>query len=416
MWIKKLKLTTFKVYILMAINTFPDFNIYSIPLLFLSVQSLIFVISLVHRYYRYRAISDLLLAGVIMITCYQSTAYTIGFLGWYDTYPTTKVNYFLLEMWMVLAPLLYFYARSVVCASFKFSRIHIVHFVPWLVYFLGMVAIFFVDFSSASFNDVQNGRAVTNFQWNYLDPLISLITMSQMIVYLFLSFQLYYLYSIKIKDFFSNTYQIELSWLRNFLVVYTLLFIFISVQTIINKIITPLSWKQEWWYYLLSSIAVLYVAIKGYFTPVLKLKALGFTYENFSFRNTEFKSKLKSVAEDITPKFYDEKVKAIETYMLAEHPFIDVELTLVKLAKQLDISRDELSETINNGLGKNFNDFVNGYRVDAVKKFLTEKKSNNLSLEGVAYECGFNSKATFYRAFKKQTQISPSQYLSGLKL
>jgi AraC-like DNA-binding protein len=75
------------------------------------------------------------------------------------------------------------------------------------------------------------------------------------------------------------------------------------------------------------------------------------------------------------------------------------------------MSRAQLSEVINVGFHKNFNDFVNMYRVEAFKRMLLEDRQKQLSLLGMAFECGFNSKATFNRVFKKLTSTSPTEYL-----
>jgi AraC-like DNA-binding protein len=77
------------------------------------------------------------------------------------------------------------------------------------------------------------------------------------------------------------------------------------------------------------------------------------------------------------------------------------------------MTRAQLSEIINTEFKKNFNDFVNGYRVKAFKTMLKNGKHKQLSLLGVAFECGFNSKATFNRVFKKLTNLSPTQYLNS---
>ncbi|MEX0291269.1 MAG: helix-turn-helix domain-containing protein, partial [Flavobacteriaceae bacterium] len=60
-----------------------------------------------------------------------------------------------------------------------------------------------------------------------------------------------------------------------------------------------------------------------------------------------------------------------------------------------------------------FNDFVNEYRVQAVKDMLHSGKQQKLSLLGIAHECGFNSKATFNRAFRKLSGTSPSEFLKS---
>ena len=79
----------------------------------------------------------------------------------------------------------------------------------------------------------------------------------------------------------------------------------------------------------------------------------------------------------------------------------------------MKISPAHLSKVVNSGLDKNFNDFVNGYRVEAVKNKMSDPSTAHLTLLGIAYECGFNSKATFNRAFKKHAGVSPSAFLKA---
>jgi YesN/AraC family two-component response regulator len=96
--------------------------------------------------------------------------------------------------------------------------------------------------------------------------------------------------------------------------------------------------------------------------------------------------------------------------MEKEKPWLDPELTLSDLAAQFQLNPVQLSALVNNGIGKNFNDFVNEYRVEAIKKRLDAGASKQFSLLGIAYECGFNSKATFNRAFKKHAGVTPGEY------
>ena len=83
---------------------------------------------------------------------------------------------------------------------------------------------------------------------------------------------------------------------------------------------------------------------------------------------------------------------------------------MIDLAEKLGMNRGELSEVINVGAEKNFNDFVNHYRVEEVKRKLQQGEGEKYSLLAIALDCGFNSKATFNRVFKKLTGQSPSDY------
>ena len=84
------------------------------------------------------------------------------------------------------------------------------------------------------------------------------------------------------------------------------------------------------------------------------------------------------------------------------------------LAKKLKTNIAVVSKTINQGFGLNFNDFINNYRIEAVKEMFAKGKHKKSTLIGIAYDCGFNSKATFNRAFKKNTGLSPKDYLSQI--
>jgi AraC-like DNA-binding protein len=101
-------------------------------------------------------------------------------------------------------------------------------------------------------------------------------------------------------------------------------------------------------------------------------------------------------------------------YMQERQTYLDPELNLRDLAASLHMSRSQLSDVINNGFGKNFNDFINSYRVDHFKQLLRQGRQEHLSLLGLAYESGFNSKATFNRVFRKFTGQSPSEYLNSI--
>jgi AraC-like DNA-binding protein len=100
----------------------------------------------------------------------------------------------------------------------------------------------------------------------------------------------------------------------------------------------------------------------------------------------------------------------VEDYLLAEEPFTNPDLSLETLANELNISIGRLSLAINKGLKKTFYELINERRVAKSKVLLKELSEQN-TIEYVAYESGFNSRASFYRAFKKHTDSTPKEYL-----
>ena len=90
--------------------------------------------------------------------------------------------------------------------------------------------------------------------------------------------------------------------------------------------------------------------------------------------------------------------------------YLDPDLSLGTVAKSLDVSRELVSMVINAGGGKNFRGFVNSYRVEAFKQAVRAGQAKELTLFGLALECGFNSKATFNRVFKQLEGITPNMF------
>lgn len=90
-------------------------------------------------------------------------------------------------------------------------------------------------------------------------------------------------------------------------------------------------------------------------------------------------------------------------------------ITLRSLAKKIDLHSNKLSWLINEGLGKNFNEYINGLRVEEFKKKALDPLYGQFSLLGIAYECGFNSKSVFNDFFKKSEGMTPSAWLKDQK-
>ncbi|OJJ15692.1 hypothetical protein BKI52_38065 [marine bacterium AO1-C] len=122
----------------------------------------------------------------------------------------------------------------------------------------------------------------------------------------------------------------------------------------------------------------------------------------------ETKTKYKhSSLGDQEANQYLEKLKGL---MQNEKPYQSPDLTLPKLAKSLQMPAYLLSQLINEKLNQNFSDFVNSYRIQQAQQMLTDPEGQKQKIASIAYDCGFNTLSAFNLAFKKQTQMTPSQY------
>lgn len=105
----------------------------------------------------------------------------------------------------------------------------------------------------------------------------------------------------------------------------------------------------------------------------------------------------------------------LKAAMKASRYYQDAELGLSSLAEKLDIPPHELSRIINTSLKKNFNDFINEYRVRDVIIKMQDVAYDRITLLGIAYESGFNSQRSFNRVFKEITGKTPAEYKNSLK-
>jgi adenylate cyclase len=109
-----------------------------------------------------------------------------------------------------------------------------------------------------------------------------------------------------------------------------------------------------------------------------------------------------------------DKAKAVftqlEAFMATDLPYLNPALTLRSLAGQIQIHPNQLSWVLNEYARKNFNAFINHYRIEHFKKLATDPANAHISLIGLAYESGFNSKTVFNTAFKKEVGMTPSAY------
>jgi AraC-like DNA-binding protein len=99
-------------------------------------------------------------------------------------------------------------------------------------------------------------------------------------------------------------------------------------------------------------------------------------------------------------------------HLMINKPYLEPELSLTDLAKQLKTNPTILSKLINEGFGQNFNDFINEHRIRELMGKMQMGEHRNQTLLGLALDCGFNSKATFNRSFKKLTSMSPKEWMA----
>lgn len=223
--------------------------------------------------------------------------------------------------------------------------------------------------------------------------------------YVFFTHKLLQKHQKRVLEQFSNQAKINLNWLR---------FLFYGMA-VIWVIIIFIQGDEN-----IFPVATVFVFLMGYFG----IKQVGI-FTNSRFEMEEVK------AEDTLPvplsrKKYaksglsEEAVQQLHTRLThlvhTQKPYLDPELTLSDLAEMLEVHANYLSQVINEMERVPFYDYINGLRVEEFLRRVQLPESQKYTLIALAYDCGFNSKTSFNRNFKKLTQLSPSAYLKDLDL
>ena len=249
--------------------------------------------------------------------------------------------------------------KAITTSKFKFRKTDWLHFILAFSLILFRLVIYFYDSLQPGFDETQNGILKLSLDEPIIQPILIFVSFAQMLLYLAFTFQLFHNYRKLIIDYFSNTYKLELNWILSFLIAFTLLFLYSSLQDIVASLIVEINYEQRWWLNIFMALIVLYVGVKGYFIKTTKLNKLPFTFST----NLDFIARQKD--EDLP--FLASDLDKVTDFMKNKKPYLNPDLILSDLSISLNFSRAELSKIINTGFGKNFNDFINEYRVNAFK-------------------------------------------------
>ncbi len=298
----------------------------------------------------------------------------------YPTIQNAKMASSLLQL-----PLFYLYVLSACYSNFKISKKHIVHFLLFLL--------FLVIFKISAFSS----QSLLFYE---------LIGEVQFMVYTIAIFMVLKKYKTVYLENYSNANYAIHKWLFQITVFSCIAHSFVLIRWYLSNSIF-----QEYVLNIniLISLSVLSITVffvlKALYQPELftginiHLNPVKTFFEKKTTRDSRQKSESES-----------EHLNKLTSLMEKEKPYLDFELTLQKLAIQTDIPEKELSILINHHLNKHFFDFINEYRINDAKTLLQDTSKKELTVLEILYSVGFNSKSSFYTAFKKATNQTPSEY------
>jgi AraC-like DNA-binding protein len=307
---------------------------------------------------------------------------------------------------LLLGPALWLYVKRLITPGFKASAIHLLMFLPFTLAFFMLLFNSYIQPDSVKIA----ADSSESFRGNITFPLIMGLIAVSNIGYTLWGLLLIKRHRVNIKSYYSKTEKIDLQWLKFLLIWAFICYTSISLLYIADSIrdFMPYSTLQLTGY----NIASVFVIILGFF---------GLRQGNlFSEGNPAGSLKPNADAVKTTPKVVSSQNKTDEefalkliTKMKEQKPHLNPDLNLGMLSKELGVSADYLSGIINGLLEMNFYDFINHYRVEEFKQMCRESSKRKLTIIALAYDCGFNSKATFNRVFKKNTGITPGEYFNS---
>ena len=297
---------------------------------------------------------------------------------------------------MPFGPLLWFYVQSVLDPSFKITKKQRIHFYPVLLDLVPSltVIIYIIGYFTGLIRGKPGPWGIFIDTYNvYADiPRWSSIT-----IYVWLSWKYLKAYKTKLNGNLNGQTD-NYRWLRQFVLAFIIFqsvwFVYLVPYVIpqyTDKILDTFDWYPI---YIPMAILIYWLGIKGYIISQRQIVA----------------DKKINAASSISSQLADKVIGSLLKAMGDDKIFLNPNLNVAILSEHTGITPRIISAVLNQHLQKSFNEFVNGYRVSEFKERILNPDMNNLTIAGIAFECGFNSQATFQRTFKELTGQSPSEF------
>ena len=295
---------------------------------------------------------------------------------------STEITFFL------CGPTIFFFFRFAIDPDDRFTKKSLVHLIPAVLH----TAFLFFKFHWHS-NEVKTALLQSQVMSPTEDFVIHFLKNAFVIFYLIISAH----FIIKAEVVGRK----NKSWLIFFLVAFVIVEIiqilhFIDLMTRTYNTVIYNTTSTIW---CIIAIATMYKVLQN---PLILLN-------DEDFENQPIGKKSIQQKEIINPEF-DELVIKIKEEFIDRKMFFNPELNLQKASIELSNSSKKVSQVINEHFKMSFSDFLNFHRIEEAKVRLANPEEASKTIIEIAYEVGFNSKATFNRAFTKFVGQSPTQY------
>lgn len=312
----------------------------------------------------------------------------------------------------LLGPLFYLYIKSLYHSEENFLQKNWLHFIPFIVItiILGIPYLLSQIKGKYIFSYL---RTITNNDWDNFETVFQAFFF---IFYCILSLYLLKNYRKTLKQNFSNLQEKDLNWIKyliiGLLVTMSLDVSIFSYQWMFGEFETDF----EMGYLTIFPLITIIIYLGYYGLTQSRILFPAFILEEVIPTNTSEENTKKGGhhLSNATPAEIDILKTTLQTVLEKDKPYLDEELTLGSLAALVPTTDKKLSALLNNFLNVSFYDLINQHRVEEVKAKMADSKFSHYTLLAIGFDCGFKSKTSFNRIFKKETGLSPSKYKASI--
>lgn len=342
-----------------------------------------------------------MLGAVLLVLALLAFKILLHTLDWWNT---TTWRYFPLAIDTLLQPLLYLYTCSLTNKHFSFSRRQWPHFIIPTLFLIHAVVVYLC---TAGVTDIaEKDLIAAQFRYNTVKLAEDILAIASAFIYGYGCFSIVNNYRKWLFAHESATRYQELTWLRNLLLGSVILVLLLALSSLAANIFHwPYAFNYLVIFYVYLVLLIYFLSFRGYEMAFSGERIPPYPASKESGPEKEMPS------AELSPGLADALVKLMQE----DKPYLDPELNMSRLARLVGVPAAQVSAAINSHFGQNFRNWVNSYRVEEVKKRLANPAFSHLNIAGIAFDCGFNSEASFYRIFRQFTGQSPKAYLKSLK-
>ncbi len=344
-------------------------------------------------------ITKVLIAGFVAI----HSLFILEFVFYYSNYSLKYPHTYLMASIgaLLYGPLLYLYFKKIT-QNYRLRPIDLLHFLPAIVLLILLFPVY--DLPMEEKIKIQLGTSTLYKQTDFL----YIIFIPKLVSLLVYGVLINKLYSKKQVGENSNSDDVIEFWKRGIYrmhVIYLIsYFVYgIAVSGIIINVNELLYHSQV----VSMSLMVLYVSSMAYIQPKV------FNLESYSIY-VDGESISKYQKSSLTETFSLELKEKLMDLLIEKKIYKDNSISLDKLSDELNTSRHNTSQIINEHFNENFYEFLNDFRINEAKELLLITNGHKMNISEILYEVGFNNKASFNNAFKKRTGLTPSQFRDSM--